>query len=104
MAATEDKASGLFAEEDEQREAERIREREQKDFENALASVMATTYGRKVIFRILALTGVNGSVTSTDPMAMMARSARRDVGLELLDQLKRARLDEALLRMEKENK
>ena len=73
---------GIFAELQAKEELKRQRELEEKRLDNALASVLDTDSGRKVLNWILGLTGINDSCTSTDAMQMMALSARRDVGLQ----------------------
>ena len=48
---------------------------------------MATPSSRAAIAWLLELTGIEGSVTSPNPMKMMMASARRDVGLALREAL-----------------
>ena len=83
---------GIFAELQAKEELERKRKLEEKRLDNAFASVLSTSSGRKVLNWILRLTGLEESCTSTDPMQMMALSARRDIGLQIRTRLKSAGL------------
>ena len=83
---------GIYAELKEAEERERERELERKRLDNALASIVSTESGKKVINWILELCGVDESCTSTDAMTMMAMSARRDVGLQIKARIKAAKL------------
>lgn len=83
---------GIFAELQAKEELKRQRELEEKRLDNALASVLDTDSGRKVLNWILGLTGIDDSCTSMDAMQMMALSARRDVGLQIKGRLRAAGL------------
>lgn len=99
----ETEARGLFAEEDARAEEERQRQLEEKKLDSAFAWVMQSESGRKAVNWILSLTGEADSVTALDPMKMMLQSARRDVGLQILERLKAAGLDQQLFKMQEEN-
>ncbi len=100
---TETEAGGLFAEEDERAEEERLRKIEEKKLDAAFAGVMQSASGRKAMAWILSLTGEADSVTSLEPMRMMLQSARRDVGLQLRARLLAAGLGELVNLMQEEN-
>lgn len=78
---------GVFAEIEEREESERLERVVEAEIDATLASFMSTRAGRKTVAWILSLTGLDASVTSMNPMRMMAAAARRDIGLALKDRL-----------------
>ena len=82
--------SGIFAELEAQEKAKEKALEDQAQIKAGLVECMDSPSSRAAIAWILELTGVEGSVTSPNPMKMMMASARRDVGLALRDALQKA--------------
>ena len=84
----------------EQRElAEKAEKQKLKELEIAIKKTLETVEGRRVFQWILDMTAV--SVTSQDMTLMTIASARRDIGLQILNRLKGINL-ELVRRMENE--
>lgn len=79
--------SGIFAELDAQERAQEKALEDRSRIKAGLVECMATASSRAAVAWLLELTGVDGSVTSPNPMKMMMASARRDVGLAIRDAL-----------------
>ena len=86
----------------EQRElAEKAEKQKLKELEIAIKKTLETVEGRRVFQWILDMTAVDSSVTSQDMTLMTIASARRDIGLQILNRLKGINL-ELVRRMENE--
>ena len=72
-----------------------------KELEIAIKKTLETVEGRRVFQWILDMTAVDSSVTSQDMTLMTIASARRDIGLQILNRLKGINL-ELVRRMENE--
>lgn len=79
---------GIFEELDEEQKLNEGRKAQQQKLKNAINTVMGMKEGRYMVAWILGVTELDESTTSLNPMAMMQRSARRDVGLEILQTLR----------------
>lgn len=77
------------------------RKQNAKRLTNALRLVMASPEGRRAVRWILDTSGVDLSVSTSDPHMMAIASGRRDVGLEVLKRLKTI-CPESVYLMEKE--
>ena len=78
----------------EQRElAEKAEKQKLKELEIAIKKTLETVEGRRVFQWILDMTDVDSSVTSQDMTLMTIASARRDIGLQILNRLKGINLD-----------
>ena len=78
----------------EQRElAEKAEKQKLKELEIAIKKTLETVEGRRVFQWILDMTAVDSSVTSQDMTLMTIASARRDIGLQILNRLKGINLD-----------
>ena len=67
-----------------------------------IAQVMSSDSGRNVMFRVLHSTGVDNDTFSSDTHEHARNAGRREVGLQLRDELKAAGLDN-YFRMIKDN-
>lgn len=67
-----------------------------------LTQVMSSDSGRNVMFRVLHSTGVDNDTFSSDTHEHARNAGRREVGLQLRDEIKAAGLDN-YFRMIKEN-
>lgn len=86
----------------EQRElAEKAEKQKLKELEIAIKKTLETVEGRRIFQWILDMTAVDSSVTSQDMTLMTIASARRDIGLQILNRLKDINL-ELVRRMENE--
>lgn len=79
--------AGIFAELEAQQLAAEKAAETKRLIQTGLVECMRTPASRAAMAWLLKTTGVNESVTSTDPMRMMQASAKRDVGLALRDAL-----------------
>lgn len=79
--------SGIFAELEAQEKAQERALEIQTRIKAGFVECMATPSSRAAIAWLLELTGIEGSVTSPNPMKMLMASARRDVGLALREAL-----------------
>ena len=78
----------------EQRElAEKAEKQKLKELEIAIKKTLETVEGRRVFQWVLDMTAVDSSVTSQDMTLMTIASARRDIGLQILNRLKGINLD-----------
>lgn len=93
---------GIFEEEDSLELEEKEQARQEKNLDDALAGVMSSEQGRRAMAWILSLTGEEDSTTDMDPMKMMCRSARRDVGLLIRTRLMNCNLKNELRLMKDE--
>lgn len=94
---------GLFREMEAEAERTRLVEQEQIKFRNALATVLSSYEGRQVIAWVLDITGMHETCSSRDAMAMMYRSARRDVGLDIEGEILDAGLRDAYRKLVEEH-
>lgn len=74
---------------EEQQKAREQAKLEEKKLQNALRVILTTEDGRRVLSWVMALTGMGGSVSSTDALRMALASGRRDVGVEIYSTLRR---------------
>ena len=94
---------GLFARQEQEEKLRKAQEAQRKELEKAIADVMSTKQGRRVMSWILSITGLKSSVTSTNPMTMAIASARRDVGISISQAIENI-CPESYLLMNKEEK